>query len=287
MVVWRYITPGYFETLGIPILKGRGFREEDRAIEEDIVILSDELARRLFGNRNPVGERVELSRDIWFTVIGIAADVKNGGFAYPDDPEYYLLRKHTLDRTTGEIRGGRTPCGVSIIARTSEESNSAIGLIRSAVAEIDSTIPLKTEMLGDRIYQLTARQRFNALLLGMFAGIGLLLAAIGLYGVISFLVAQRRQEIGVRMALGATTGNIMRLVFSYAIRWLFAGIVLGVAGALVATRSLRTLLYGVPERDVLTLCFTIAVLSAVGLLATWAPSWRASRIDPMVALREN
>jgi predicted permease len=286
MVVWRYVTPTYFQTLGIPILRGRGFLEEERNLEDSNIILSDRLARRLFPNRDPIGQRVELTRDAWFTIIGIAANVTNGGLVYPDDPEYYLLRKHNLDRTIGEVRGTRTACSASIVARTSDASKPATDLIRTSLANIDPTIPLKTEMLDDRVYKLTARQRFNAVLLGLFANIGVLLAAIGLYGVISFLVAERTQEIGVRMALGATSGNIVRLVFSHAIRWVMAGILFGLAGSLLATRSLRSLLYEVPERDPWTFSLTLAVLLAVAFLAAWIPSRRASRVDPLVALRQ-
>ncbi len=158
--------------------------------------------------------------------------------------------------------------------------------IRSEVAAMDPTLPVVIETMSQRVNKLADRPRFNAVLLGLFAAIGASLAAIGLYGLSSFLVTQRTQEIGVRMALGATYGNILGLVFAHAMRWTAAGILIGLLGSLATTRWLRSLLYQVPERDPWTLAITVAVLLVVALLAAWFPSRRALGVDPLIALKQ-
>jgi ABC-type antimicrobial peptide transport system permease subunit len=158
--------------------------------------------------------------------------------------------------------------------------------VRAALAGIDATLPVNIETVEQRVGKLAERARFNALLLGIFAGMGLLLAAIGLYGVISFLVAQRTQEIGVRMALGATPSAISRLVLCQAALWTTAGAVLGIVGSLFAVRLFGAMLFHVPAKDPWTLAAASAVLFTVALAAAWIPSRRAARVDPMQALRQ-
>jgi ABC-type antimicrobial peptide transport system permease subunit len=158
--------------------------------------------------------------------------------------------------------------------------------VRATAAALDPTLPVNIETLNQRVGRLAERPRFNALLLGLFAGMGLTLAAIGLYGVMSFLVAQRTREIGVRMALGATPGAVARLVLAHAARWTVAGAVLGAIGSLWAARLLDALLFHVSARDPWTLIAAIAVLLGTALAAAWIPSRRAARVDPMQALRQ-
>jgi predicted permease len=276
-VVWRSVTPGYFAALGIPILRGRGFREEDRDPEQNVLILSDSLARRMFPGEDPLGKQLRPGRSgPWRTVVGVAGDVKNNGLVDRPDPEYYEVRKH-LATNTGRtaIAIIRTPMDPGIMARQ----------VRAEVAALDPTLPVNLETIEQRVGKLAERPRFNAVLLGIFAGMGLLLAAIGLYGVVSFLVAQRTPEIGVRMALGATPGAIARLVLQHAARWTAIGAVLGVLGSLFALRLLQAMLFHVSARDPWTLAAALATLSAVALLAAWIPSRRAARINPVQALR--
>jgi len=278
-VTWRIVTPDYFATLGIPILRGRSFREEDRDPNQNTIIISDSLARRLFPSDDPISKEMRRNQQLpWDTVIGVAGNARNNpALSDNDDPEYYVVRKH------GTATAGRK---ASVIVGTFMNPQVIADAIRSEVAAIDPTLPVVIETMTQRVNKLADRPRFNAVLLGLFAAIGVSLAAIGLYGVISFLVTQRTQEIGVRMALGATSNNILRLVFAHAMRWTAAGILIGLLGSLAATRWLRSLLYQVPARDPWTLAITVAVLLAVALLAAWFPSRRALSVDPLIALKQ-
>ena len=278
-VTWRIVTPDYFATLGIPILRGRSFREEDRDPNQNTIIISDSLARRLFPSDDPIGKEMRRNQQLpWDTVIGVVGNARNNpALSDNDDPEYYVVRKH------GTATASRK---ASVIVGTFMNPQVMADAIRSEVAAIDPTLPVVIETMTQRVNKLADRPRFNAVLLGLFAAIGVSLAAIGLYGVSSFLVAQRTQEIGVRMALGATSNNILRLVFAHAMRWTAVGILIGLLGSLAATRWLRSLLYQVPARDPWTLAITVAVLLAVALLAAWFPSRRALSVDPLIALKQ-
>jgi len=278
MVTWRAVTPGYFAALGVPILRGRGFQEQDRDPAGNAIILSDALARRMFPGENPLGKQIQPGRSgPWKTVIGVAANVKNSALMDSDDPEFYVVRKHSPE-----------PFGRTATAILSGPLNPAAAAlwVRATVSALDPTLPVNIETLDQRVGKLAQRPRFNAWLLGLFAGMGLLLSAIGLYGVVSFLVAQRTREIGVRMALGATPGAVARLVLGHAARWTFAGAALGVIASLFAARLLAAMLFHVSARDPWVLAVAVAVLWAIAMLAAWVPSRRAARVDPMQALRQ-
>jgi len=285
MVAWRYVTPGYFAALGIPILRGRPFREEDRRPAEYAVILSETLGRRLFPFDDPVGKRVmKTARGQWFTVVGIAGDVKNAGPARAADPEYYVVRKHAPDETfENEGDGWRS---ASALIRSPMNPRAMAVRIRAEFAAMDATLPVELETMRQRVGELAERPRFNAMLLTLFAAMGMLLAAIGLYGVLAFLVTLRTPEIGVRMALGATPANITRLLIGQAAVWALAGAGVGLTGSLFAMRLLGSLLFEVPERDPWTLIAAPVLLLLVALMAAWAPSRRAARVDPMQTLRQ-
>jgi predicted permease len=277
-VASRTVTPGYFAVLRIPILRGRAFREEDRDPHQAVVVLSERLALRMFPGEDPLGKQIRPGRvGAWFTVIGVAGNVKNSGLVENDSPEFYRVRRHSADDL------GRS--GIAIL-RTGVDPQTAAGWLRSEIAALDPAVPVDIETIDQRIGKLTQRPRFSAVLLGIFAGVGILLAAIGLYGLMSFLVAQRAQEIGVRMALGATPGAISWMVLSRAARSALAGVAGGVVGSLFAARLLQAMLFQVSAFDALTLAPALTVLLAVALLAAWIPSRRAARLDPMQALRQ-
>jgi putative ABC transport system permease protein len=280
LVAWRRVSPSYFHVLGIPIIRGRGFVEQDRDPAQYAVIISGSLARRAFPNEEALGKRMRFGPQAPFrTIVGIAANVKNNpGLAGADDPEYYIPRKHD-DRDASPQS--------AIIVRTSSRVAAADDAIRATVAAMDPALPVNVYTLEQRVNELAAGPRFNATLSGWFAVIGVLLAAVGLYGVISFLVVQRMPEIGVCLALGATPGNIFRLVFSTAARWIGAGITGGLLGSAFAARLFRTLLFKIPEHDLTTLASTVSIMLGIALLAVWLPANRASHTDPMIVLRHD
>jgi len=273
-VVYRLVTPRYFATLAIPILRGRDFEEADKSPDRNPIILSDALARRMFPGEDPLGKQIRPGRvGPWRTVIAVAANVKNNGLAQPGDPEYYEIRKQQVGR------------GAAIVIRTAMDAGVMARWVRAEVAALDPGLPVEIATLEQQVGKLAAAPRFDAMLLGLFAGMGLLLAAVGIYGVIAFLVAQRTQEIGLRMALGATSGAIARMVLRDAARWTVAGAIAGAAASLFAARWLESMLFHVAARDPWTLAGTLALLSAVAMAAAWIPSRRAARLDPMEALR--
>lgn len=276
MVGWRSVTPAFFDALGIPIRRGRGFTTQDRDAGAAVTILGESLVRRMFPNQEPLGQHVRFGgAGPWYTVVGVAGTVKNAGLSAPENPEYYLPRKHEQDPGRRAV----------LTLRSRMQPDALSAWIRTEMAGIDRALPISIERMEERVSRLAARPRFNAVLLSVFAGAGLLLAAIGLYGIMAFLVAQRTREIGVRMALGASRGEIVRLVLSHAARWTLAGCILGLLGSLSLTSVLKTLLFEAPPQDVFALASALVLLVAVVLAAAWLPSRRAASVHPMQALR--
>jgi len=276
-VSFRSVTEQYFSTLGIPVLHGRSFEPADRTTNPSVVIVSETLARRLFNDEDPLGKQMRWNADDpWRTVVGVVGGVKNNPLlSGPDDPEFYVPRPGGAARR------------VSVVIRTSASASTMANSIRSAVAAVDPALPVTVETMNAYVRRLSDRPRFTAMLLAFFSSAAVLLAGVGLFGVIAFLVARRTQEIGLRMALGATSGSIVVLVLSHTMRWTLFGIVLGLAGAFFVSRSLQNLLFQVSEHDLPTFAITVVGLGAMAVVAAWIPSRRASRIDPMEALRQD
>lgn len=281
MVEFRWVTPLYFQTMGIAILSGRDFTDQDRALPDSPVILSATLARRMFGDESPLGQLICLEADDhWQQIVGVAADVKNAGLTAPSDPEYYRLR---INASTQFSRDGVA------LFRASAFSGASVApltqFIRHEFATLDPSLPVTIETMETRVDRFRDRPRFLAFLVALFAALGLLLAAVGLYGVLSFLVAQQTRQIGVRMALGARPRDIALQVQKHAGVWTAAGVAAGLAGSLALARVVRGLLFEVSPVDPLSFSVAVAVLVAVAALAAWLPSHRAARVDPVIALR--
>jgi putative ABC transport system permease protein len=280
MVGWRMVTPSYFAALGIPIVRGRGFTEADRAPAEQPVILSQTLAARMFPGEDALGKRMRFTafdrEGGWRTVVGIAGDVKNNGLTSSTDPEFYIPWKN--DPGTYAGRG-------FVILRSSLNAASVAAWVRSEIAGIDPRVPMEFATMETRVGKLASRPRFDAFLLSFFAAMGVLLAALGIYGVVSFLVSQRTAEIGVRMALGATPRSISRLVLLSMAKWTVAGAAAGTLGAWFCVRLLQSLLFEVRAHDPVLLLTAVVILLAVAIGAAWIPARRAAKVDPMVALR--
>lgn len=283
-VVVRHVTPDYFTALGIPLRQGRAFSEAARNQSDSQIILGSKLASMLFAGENPVGQHLQIATYMpyfqlngpVYTVVGVAGDVKNAGLTGNDDPEFYTLRRsRPEDWSSHSVLEVQTDLPPATIAPW----------IHAQIAQIDPTAPVVVEPLAETVQRLADRPRFEAALLGFFALAGLALAVIGLYGVLAFLAAQRTQEIGIRMALGATRANILYLIAAEGARLVVAGSALGLAAALLSMRLLQSLLFHVRADDPLTLAGVLLLLALTALAATLIPARRAAAADPMQALR--
>ena len=278
MVAFRYITPGYFRVLGIPIIAGRDFDQQERAGAETPLILSQSLARRMFPGESPIGQQVDLEMNgHWLPVVGVAGDVKNLGLTDAPEPEYYRLR---LNQSAALGRSG-----VALL-ETALDPHALERWVRRQMAAIDPALPVAIETMQVKVDRLSQRARFLAALISLFAFFGLLLAGIGLYGVLSFLVAQRTREFGVRITLGATTGQIVGATLRQAARWTLAGMAAGWALSAALARLARGALFRISPFDPASLAVAALMLTAAAALAAWRPARRAAGVDPAVSLRE-
>jgi predicted permease len=285
-VTYRWVSPDYFRALDIPIVQGKGFREDELSSSNNLVILSQALSARLFPGKNPTGERLQLDypdpNAPWYTVAGVAANVRNGGLTGEEEPEYYRLRRNRAEDWDRSGVWGRTS---TIVVRTSLPPAEMSQWIRTQVATLDPTLPVDIATLQQRVSKLADQPRFETLLVGFFAATGLVLAVIGLYGVVSFLVTQRTQEIGVRMALGASRANILLLVLSKSLRLIAWGISVGLLAALAASRVLSSLLFSIGPHDPVSFTSVTVLLICVALLASLIPARSATKVNPNEALR--
>ncbi len=289
--VLRLITPGYLQTMRIPLKRGRAFTDADRAGGQHVMIISETLARQAWPGQDPIGKRItccEAGPDgkspDWKVVIGVAGDVHIGSPADPPVPEFYLPVQQAPRNAWDWIR--RT---MFIVARTSgsQAPDAMTAPVRQAIARIDPTLPLfDIQTMDERLDGAIATRRFNMALLTTLGAVGMLLAAIGIYGVIAYFVSQRTQEIGVRLALGASPRDVLTLVVRQALRPVLVGVAVGVGLALFAARLLESQLFGVAPRDPLTLVGVTLTLIAVAVAASLVPARRAARVDPTRALHQ-
>ncbi len=282
MVPWRAVSAEYFRTLRVPLPQGRAFEASDRsAPQASAMILSQSLARKLFPGENAVGKRVALPDSKTYNVVGVAADVRNSGLAGAPDPEFYLDR----DQFPQYWLGGPTGHHFAVAVRSPLRTPFLESWLRGQIRALEPSVPVDVMTMQDRVHDFAVPQRFHAILFSLFADITLLLAITGLYGLVRFLVARRTQEIGVRMALGASPTGIAVMIVRSALRFTLAGAALGIAGALMISRWLESMLYQTPSRDPLTITIVAALLVVCGIAAALAPSLTAARTDPMTALR--
>jgi putative ABC transport system permease protein len=269
--------PGYFHALRIPLIAGRDFDATDAANAPSVVIVDEALARAHWPGQSAIGKRVNGNRNTgqWSTVIGVVGHVHKSGPQSDGEPQIYLPHAQSPQST------------LSIVVRTNASSASVAQPLRAVVRSMDVNLPVsRMEPLGDIVARATARERFDTILLAAFGVAALLLASVGLYGVMAFLVSQRTREIGIRMALGGAPASIRAMVLREGLLISGAGLVLGIAVALVATRAIDGLLFGVAATDPATYVAIGALLFAVGAVASFGPARRATRVDPLVALRE-
>lgn len=280
-VVERSVTPDYFRALNIPIVHGRNFADQDRTGDQREVILSRLLAERLFPGENPIGKLLLPGADIRSgaaaMVVGVADNVKNNGLTEQSDPEMYTLRRSVSDDWTGNRSMVIVDSAMPLVAIEP--------WIRLELSSLDHTIPVETEPLNQSLNRLADRPRFETALLGFFALTGLVLAVVGLYGLIAFTTTQRTHEIGVRMALGATRADILYLIANDGLRMVFVGLAIGLGTALAVSRMLKTLLFQVSVYDPLTYIVIPLLLSLLALLAILIPARAGTHVEPAVTLR--
>ena len=277
---WNIIGNDYFKTMKIRSLEGRTFEpQDDNPNAMKVVVVNQALAKR-FWTGSPIGRRVNpgfANPKVWFTIVGVVEDTKNAGMDKPAGPELYFQMRQ-VNQFLGQ--------NVNFVVRGQNNSAALEGSIRNAVRESDPTLPVyNLWTMNEVVSKSMVQPRFLALLLATFSGIALFLAAIGIYGVMAYSVAQRTQEIGVRMALGARPLHVLRLVFGQSMGMLVIGVVIGLAGAFALTRFMRTLLFEITATDPLTYVSVIGLLTVVALLACYIPARRAAKVDPLIALR--
>ena len=286
--VFRVISPDYFRTMGIPLLRGRYFTEADNQEAPGAAIISEKLARNFWPGGEPIGSEltfptlevavpgVAARRLKRFAIVGIVKAVKNRGLEVEPEEEVYV--PYSQYPTFYSPR--------TLVARTSVEPTLLVSAIRHEVTMLDNDQPISEIRTMDQVVaQAAAGHRFPMVLLGLFAALAMALAGVGIYGVTSYSVGRRAHEIGIRVALGARRAHVLRLVLSGSMRWVLAGLALGIAGSLGLTRLLRDLLYGVRPTDPLVLGAVSLLLSSVALVASYIPARRATKVDPMAALR--
>jgi predicted permease len=279
---WNNATVDYFTTMKIPIVKGRGFNQGDVG-GAGVAVINETMAKRFYPNTDPIGRRLRPpgpDTASWFTIVGVAKDVKQGGLDQKVGTELYFNMEQ------GPRINGYAPNTINLVLRSTRGAEVLAPAIRQVVRSMDPGLPIvQLRDMSGVFADSVSRQRFLSLLLGIFAAVALLLAAIGTYGVLSYLVTERQREIGIRVALGASAKGIVRLVLGQGLTIAIAGIGIGILGALALARVTQSLLFGVSPTDPGTYIGVAAVILAVALLACLVPAQRAMRVDPLVAIR--
>jgi putative ABC transport system permease protein len=271
-VTMPFVSHDYFQALGIPLLQGRWFDASDTATSRRVTIISDTMARRHFAGENPVGQRIRYGGPL--EIIGVVGDVKYRGLERENQPVFY------------QLSSGRQFWDMWLLVRTRGDAQALAASVREEIRRLDPVVPVdRVGTLAASMAESVSLPRFRSLLMTVFATAALLLAAVGIYGVIAYSVAQRTQEIGVRMALGATPKGVLRLVIGQGSRLCLLGMAFGLAGAFALTRVLNKMLFGITASDPIAFAGAAIVLGAVAVIASSIPAFRAARIDPVVALR--
>jgi len=273
--------PNYFRTMGIPIIKGRDFEQRDDHKSTPVIIVTESLARQYFPGEDAIGKRIKPGistydddKSVMREIVGVVADVRNRALDTEPRPAYYMPQSQVPFNQ------------VIVVVKTSGDPHALISSVNREVAAMDQELPVfGIKTMEEYIAASVAAPRFNTTLLSIFAAVALVLTIIGLYGVMSYSVAQRTNEIGIRMALGAQTRDVLRLIVKQGITLVAIGLGLGMIGALALTRLLAALLFGVTPKDPMTFISIAALLSVVAMLACYIPAWRATRVDPLEALR--
>jgi putative ABC transport system permease protein len=276
----RSIAGAYFRTMKIPVLQGRDLTAQDTANQPMVGLVNQSFVRTYFPDGNPIGARIRWARGPephWMTIVGVVGDVKHFGLNLPEEPAFYSSYMQS-DQPWKRW--------MYLVVRSNVDPAALSAQVKKEVWAVDKLIPVtKVEPMHEVMAVSMAAQRFNMTLMGTFALTALFLAGIGIYGVISFSVTQRTHELGVRMALGAQTADVLRLVVGHGLKLTVIGVAIGLAAAFAVTRLMESLLFGVSATDPATFVSVAAILAGVAMLASFVPARRASKVDPIVALR--
>jgi putative ABC transport system permease protein len=277
----QIISPDYFRAMGISLMRGRLLNDEEARLPPASVIVNQTLARKVWPGTDPIGKRIRLGPDYaWLSVVGVAADIKNHGSNVATKPEMYFLLTDQPFQIWVDLRS------MTLVVRTSAEPEHMVGAIRGQLKQLDPELPIyKVLTLKELVSSSISQTRFPALTLSLFACTALILAVIGVYGVLAYTVAQSRHEIGVRMALGAQQGQILRFFVGQGVRWAALGGCAGIVVSLIMVQFMRSMLFEISAYDPKNFLAVVAVLSVVVLLACSIPALRATRVDPAVAMR--
>ena len=279
---YRMISPGYLRTMSIPLVRGRAFTEQDGRQSPAAVIINEKLARRFWADDDPVNKRIRITGGAWLPIVGVVPDIKNQGLNSETVKEIYFPYVET------PFGLGAPPRTMTLVMHTTSDPASLTNPVRSVVRSIDPSLPAyKIQTLEQAVATSVEKPRFTMLLLTVFAGLALILATVGVYGVMSYSVAQRTREIGIRKALGAKPRDIFKLVMKQGVVLAAIGVTLGVIAAFALTRVMSSLLYAVSATDPITFIGIALLLTAVALLACYLPARKATKVNPMVALRHD
>ena len=283
---YQNVSGGYVDTMAIPVVEGRAFQPGD-AEGSLVVLINQTMARTFYKDQSPIGRRVRpmgppSARIPWFTIVGVLKDVKQGGVDKKTGTELYFNVDQTY-RVPNAL-----PNSMNVVIRTGVEPAALSSAIRRAVEMQDPSLPIvRLQSMDDVFSTAIGRPRLLAQLLGIFAGLALLLAAIGSYGVLAYMVTERRREIGIRMALGADRSSVLRMVFRQGLSLAAAGVVIGLAASVAMNRVLTSMLFGVKSTDPVTMGVVVGLITVVALMACYLPARSAMRVDPMIVLRED
>jgi putative ABC transport system permease protein len=278
---WQVVTPNYFPTMKVPLISGRYLNDGDGAGAPPVVVINEAMAHHFYGDQNPLGRRVRPGNtDPWCTIVGVVGDVKNAGLDRPAGTELYL--PYTQQQAVTDA--GLNP--VYVLLKTSRNPLDMVRAARNVIHGLDASMPIANVRTMDDVIQTAQSQpRFLTLLLGLFSGLALILAVVGIYGVMAYAVTQRTNEIGIRMALGAQRRDVLGLVLGQGMRLAFAGMAVGIVLAFVLTRLMSSMLFDIAPTDPATFVGVVIVLAAAAAAACYIPARRATRVDPLVALR--
>jgi predicted permease len=284
------VEPGYLQAMGIPLQRGRFFTPQDNEHAPRVVVIDEVFARKYFGNQDPLGRGLMLNDNLKNTgmraeIVGVVGHVNQWGLD-SDDTQQVRAQLYIPCMQMPDAFFSLVPGGISFVARGANNTAGLLDSIRSTSRQMSSQQVLYGAQTMDQIISDSlAARRFSMTLLGIFAALALLLSSVGIYGVISYLVGQRTQEIGIRVALGARRWDVLRLVLSHSVQMAVLGVLIGVAASLALTRLMSKMLYGVSATDPITFFAVAVILTCVALAASYLPARRAMRVDPIVALR--